>query len=174
MRKNNLFLFAGALALAASSALAQGSSAPAATPSTSAAASSTGTNSTASKPATTNTPATPNQPAPVVMLVPVQISTKALESGCWAQFYDQRDFKGDILTLVGPADIGGFDKGSGRELKRNIDSLVLGDKATLHVYEHQMFKDRTVQFGPNTREAGLVKKLGFGGRIQSMKLECSA
>ena len=174
MRNLRLSLFAGALALAASSVLAQsGSSAPAAAPSgTSGAATSS---STAGRPATTsNTPATPNQPAPVVMLVPVQVSTKALESGCWAQFYDGRDFKGDILTLVGPADIGGFDKGSGRQLKRNIDSVVLGDKATLHVYEHQMFRDRTVQFAPNTREAGLIKKLGFGGRIQSMKLECGA
>jgi hypothetical protein len=36
-----------------------------------------------------------------------------------------------------------------------------------------MFKDRTVSFAPNSREGGLVRKLGFGGRIEAMKLSCS-
>ena len=46
--------------------------------------------------------ASDNQPAPLVLLVPIEISNKALESGCWAQFYDERNFKGDMLTVVGP------------------------------------------------------------------------
>ena len=119
-------------------------------------------------------PAADNQPEPVVMLVPVEISNKALESGCWAQFYDQRNFKGDILTLVGPAEVGSADKGTGRQFKRSIDSLVLGPKATLKVFEHQMFKDKAVDFPANAREAGLIKKLGVGGRIQSLQLECTS
>jgi hypothetical protein len=106
------------------------------------------------------------------MLVPVQVSSPALEAGCWAQFYDERNFKGDMLTLVGPIEVGDFDKSSGRHFKHNVDSLVLGPKASLTVFEHQMFKDKSVKFQPNDREGGLVKKLGFGGRIQSMKLEC--
>lgn len=116
---------------------------------------------------------TDNQPEPVVMLVPVEISNKALESGCWAQFYDQRNFKGEILTLVGPADLISSDKGSGRQFKRNIDSLVLGPKATLKVFEHQMFKDKAIDFAANSREPGLIKKLGIGGRIQSLQLKCT-
>jgi hypothetical protein len=120
-----------------------------------------------------NSPAADNQPEPVVMLVPVEISNKALESGCWAQFYDQRNFKGDILTLVGPAEVGSADKGTGRQFKRSIDSLVLGPKATLKVFEHQMFKDKAVDFPANAREPGLIKKLGVGGRIQSLQLECT-
>ncbi len=114
-----------------------------------------------------------NQPAPIVMLVPIEISNKALEGGCWAQFYDERNFKGDIMTLVGPAEIGSADKGSGRQFKRNIDSLVLGPKATLKVFEHQMFRDKSVDFAPNSKEPGLVKRLGFGGRIESLKLSCA-
>ncbi len=115
-----------------------------------------------------------NQPAPLVLLVPVEISNKALESGCWAQFYDERNFKGDILTVVGPANIGSQDKGSGRQFKKSIDSLVLGPKATLKVYEHQMFKDKSVEFPANSKEGGLIKKLGFGGRIQSLQLQCTS
>ena len=118
-------------------------------------------------------PAGDNQPDPIVMLVPVEISNKALESGCWAQFYDQRDFKGDIVTLVGPAEVSSADKGTGRQLKSTIDSLVLGPKATLKVFEHQMFKDKAVDFAANAREPGLIKKLGLGGRIQSLKLSCT-
>ena len=128
----------------------------------------------AQAPAAMTPPASDNKPAPLVLLVPVEISNKALESGCWAQFYDERNFKGDVLTLVGPANIDSQDKGSGRQFKRNIDSLVLGPKATLKIYEHQMFKDKSVEFPANSKEAGLIKKLGFGGRIQSLQLQCAS
>jgi hypothetical protein len=30
-----------------------------------------------------------------------------------------------------------------------------------------------VRFEPNSREGGLVRKLGFGGRIEALKLSCS-
>lgn len=128
----------------------------------------------AQAPAANPRAASENQPAPVVLLVPVEISNKALENGCWAQFYDERNFKGDILTVVGPANIDSEDKGSGRQFKKSIDSLVLGPKATLKVYEHQMFKDKSVEFAANSKEAGLIKKLGFGGRIQSLQLQCTS
>jgi hypothetical protein len=113
-----------------------------------------------------------NQPEPTILLVPVQVTDPALEAGCWAQFYTKRDFKGDVATLLGPASVESMDKGTARQLKRDIDSLVLGPKAKLTVYEHSMFKDRSVDFTPNSREGGLIKKLGFGGRIQAMKLSC--
>ena len=114
------------------------------------------------------------RPSPVVVQVPVQITSPALESGCWVQFYDERGFKGSMATLVGPVALESEDKLSGRQLKRHIDSLVTGPKATLRVYEHAMFKDRSVVFGPNSREAGLLTRLGFGGEIQSMQLECDS
>ena len=53
-----------------------------------------------------------------MLLVPIEISNKALEGGCWAQFYDERNFKGDMLTVVGPSSIGSLDKGSGRQFKK--------------------------------------------------------
>ena len=119
-------------------------------------------------------PTADNQPAPMVLLVPVEIQNRALENGCWAQFYDERNFKGDVLTLVGPAQLDTVDKGTGRQFKRNIDSLVLGPKAMLKVYEHQLFRDKSVDFPANTRESGLVSKLGAGGRIQSLQLSCTS
>jgi hypothetical protein len=114
------------------------------------------------------------RPQPVVVQVPVQVSTPALESGCWVQFYSDRNFKGDVATLVGPASLESADKMSGKQLKSHIDSLVTGSKATLRVYEHSMFKDRSTTFGPNSREGGLITKLGIGGDIQSMQLDCDS
>ena len=35
-----------------------------------------------------------------------------------------------------------------------------------------MFKDRFDGFAPNSREAGLITKLGIGGDIQSLQLGC--
>jgi hypothetical protein len=115
-----------------------------------------------------------NQPAPMVMLVPIAISDPAMQSGCWAQFYDERNFKGDILTVAGPMQLATTDKAGGRQLHRSIDSLTVGPKATLTVYEHKLFRDKSVTFAPNSREAGLIKKLGFTGRIESLKLDCAS
>ena len=116
--------------------------------------------------------ATPKESELILMLVPVEISSPAMQAGCWAQLYDERSFKGDTFTMAGPIVIASTDKASGRQLRRNIDSLVIGPKATLTVFEHRMFKDRAVSFGPNSKEPGLIKKLGFSGRIESMKLDC--
>ena len=111
-------------------------------------------------------------PQPVVVQVPVEVTDPALQSGCWAQLYTERDFKGQMATLIGPVAIDTADRISGKELKRQVDSIVTGSKATLRVYEHAMFKDRTVAFGPNSRESGLITRLGIGGEIQSLQLEC--
>ncbi|RYF76582.1 MAG: hypothetical protein EOO22_01640 [Comamonadaceae bacterium] len=114
-----------------------------------------------------------NTPQPTVLLVPVQINDPALASGCWAQFFSRRNFEGDVATLVGPAELQTLDDGAGRTLKREIDSVLVGPRARLQVYEHAMFKDRTVDFPANSREGGLIRKLGFGGRIEAMRLSCS-
>ncbi|WP_431108703.1 hypothetical protein [Variovorax paradoxus] len=120
-----------------------------------------------------STAAAQNKPHPTILLVPVRIEDPALASGCWAQFYTGRNFQGDMLTLVGPAEVQSMDRGTARQLKRDIDSVSVGPRATLQVYEHAMFRDRTVNFPANSREGGLTRKLGFGGRIEAMKLSCS-
>lgn len=125
-----------------------------------------------SGPSNLQTVAGDTKPQPVVLQVPVEVTTPGLESGCWAQFYGDRDFKGDVATLTGPASLDSADQMTGKRLKRHIDSLVTGPKATLTVYEHAMFKDRSIAFGPNSREAGLITKLGVGGEIQSLQLVC--
>lgn len=113
-----------------------------------------------------------NRPAPLILMVPIEISAQALQAGCWAQFYEQKEFKGDMLTLVGPTQLDALDKGTAKQLKREIDSIVTGPKTTLKVYEHRLFKDRMVEFAANSRDGNVGKTLGFGGRIESIQLTC--
>ena len=113
------------------------------------------------------------RPQPVIVQVPVQVTAPGLESGCWVQIYPERNFGGEPGTLVGPISLETADQITAKKLKRDIDSLVTGPKTTLRVFEHAMFKDRSIAFGPNSREAGLITKLGFGGRIESLQIECT-
>ena len=124
------------------------------------------------KPSAGKAPAADNEPAPMVMLVPIEISDPAMKNGCWAQLYDERNFQGEMLTIAGPMQLDTTDKAGGRALRRNLDSLTTGPKATLTVFQHKFFKDKSVVFGPNSREGGLIKKLGFTVRIESLRLDC--
>ena len=108
-----------------------------------------------------------------VVILPNVGAAAAVQSGCWATFYDERNFNGSSLTLVGPVELQSLDKGSARQLKREIKSIVMGPRATLIVYEKQFLSARSVGFQPDTREAGLAEKLGFGGRIESMRMTCA-
>lgn len=108
-----------------------------------------------------------------IVLLPTSGAQTAMQSGCWASFYDERSYSGDSLTLVGPTELQTLDKGAARQLKRDIKSIVTGPRATLVLYQRQFLSARSVGFQPGSREPGLVEKLGFGGRIESMKLSCS-
>ncbi|MDQ6685892.1 MAG: hypothetical protein M3Z16_12295 [Pseudomonadota bacterium] len=108
-----------------------------------------------------------------IVVLPTSGAAEQMRTGCWASFYDERNFAGDSLTLVGPADLPTLDRDSARQLKRDIKSVVTGPRATLVLYEKQFLSARFVGFQPGTRESGLVEKLGFGGRIESMRLTCS-
>ena len=107
-----------------------------------------------------------------VVVLPTTGAGAAMQAGCWASFYDERNFNGDSLTLVGPVELQTLDKGSARQLKRDIKSVVTGPRATLVLYQRQFLSARSVGFTPDSREPGLAEKLGFGGRIESMKLTC--
>ena len=107
-----------------------------------------------------------------IVLLPGAGAAAQVQSGCWATFFDERNFNGDSLTLVGPVDLKTLDKGAARQLKRDIKSVATGPRATLVVYEKQFLSARSVGFEPDVREAGMAEKLGFGGRIESLTLRC--
>src|SRR3954449_1950219 len=107
-----------------------------------------------------------------VVVLPTIGAGEQMRNGCWASFYDERNFNGDSLTLIGPVELQTLDKGSAQQLKRDIKSIVTGPRATLTLYEKQFLSARWVGFTPESREPSLTEKLGFGGRIESMRLSC--
>ena len=106
------------------------------------------------------------------VVLPTSGAGEQMRSGCWASFFADRNFNGDSLTLIGPVELQTLDKGSAKQLKRDIKSVVTGPRATLTLYEKQFLSARWVGFTPDSREPSLAEKLGFGGRIESMKLSC--
>jgi hypothetical protein len=108
-----------------------------------------------------------------VIVLPTAGAAEQLRAGCWATFYVERNFNGSSLTLIGPVELSTLDRGSARQLKRDIKSVVTGPRATLIVYEKQLLSARSVGFQPDSREPGLAEKLGFGGRIESMRMTCA-
>jgi hypothetical protein len=107
-----------------------------------------------------------------VIVLPTENAGEAMRAGCWASFYDERNFNGNSLTLIGPVELQTLDKGSAKQLKRDIKSVVTGPRATLILYEKQFLSARSVGFQPDTHEGGLAEKLGFGGRIESLQMTC--
>lgn len=108
-----------------------------------------------------------------VIVLPTTGAAEQMKSGCWASFYGERNFSGDSLTLIGPVELQTLDKGSAQQLRRDLKSVVTGPRATLVLYEKQFLSARWVGFTPDSREPGLTEALGFGGRIESMKLSCA-
>jgi len=113
------------------------------------------------------------EPDTAVVLLPTTGAAEQMRAGCWASFYEERNFIGDSLTLIGPVELKTLDQGSARQLKRDIKSIVTGPRATLVVYEKQTLSARSVGFPPNSREGGLAEKLGYGGRIESLQMTCN-
>ena len=107
-----------------------------------------------------------------VVVLPTAGAAEQMRSGCWASFHGERNFAGDSLTLIGPVELQTLDKGSAQQLKRDLRSVVTGPRATLTLYEKQFLSARWVGFTPGSREPSLTEQLGFGGRIESMKLSC--
>jgi len=123
--------------------------------------------------ACSSTPSAVRDPDVDVVVFPGVGSAEQLQSGCWATFFDERNFNGSSLTMIGPVELKTLDRGSAQQLKRDIKSVITGPRATLTLYEKQFLSARWVGFQPATREAGLMEKLGFGGRVESMQLRCS-
>jgi hypothetical protein len=108
-----------------------------------------------------------------VVVLPTTGAAEQMRAGCWASFFDERNFSGGSLTLIGSVELRTLDKGSAQQLRRDIKSVVTGPRATLVLYEKQFLSARSVGFQPDSREPGLVEKLGFGGRVESMQLRCA-
>jgi hypothetical protein len=113
---------------------------------------------------------------PVVLLVPMVFAANdTLADGCWARLYDEENYRGNLLALTGPMELSNTDphKTTGYEIGRNYDSVAVGPKATLMVYDNVGFADKSATFKGGQRVPDLDPKMGYFEEIQSMKVTCS-
>ena len=64
----------------------------------------------------------------------------AKDRDCWAEFYEDAEYQSDHLKLHGPVELADLRKVNGENWDMRIDSIKVGPKARVTVYEHLNFK----------------------------------
>ena len=112
--------------------------------------------------------------APIIVLVPVQVAAKdSFSNGCWARLYDSTNFQGNQLSLVGPVDMPNMRTAFGTDWSGQFDSIAVGPKARLTVYDNENYGEKAATFKPGQKVADLDEKMGFFENISSVKVACS-
>lgn len=117
--------------------------------------------------------AEPRQAPGVLVLLPAGQNPDTLGNGCWVRFFDDQDFKGDQLTVVGPVDLPDM-KFHHRFSWSAPDSLIAGPKAKVVVYDTEGYKNRNGTVNPSEQVKDLGDKTrGLFEDIESVKITCN-
>ena len=136
--------------------------------------------------------------AMIVILVLFSQSTSvyARNDGCWVDLFDDTQFKGKSIRIKGPIKLANLLKIQGANWDKRIESIVVGPKATLIVFENKNFKltlsemanhpvlmkslgishqdileESELIFHPDSRVHGFGE-FDFYHKIRSLKLSC--
>jgi len=112
--------------------------------------------------------------APLIMLDPTEIRSKpTLARGCWVWMFPDTNYRGnDDIAIAGPADVKSLHTPLGLDWHQKAESLIVGPKAGLTVYEVEGFRGKERTFPPGFKVQQLRKDLGFIQSIDSLKLSC--
>jgi hypothetical protein len=109
-----------------------------------------------------------SEPSNLVLFVPHPHRSVAddtdLGKGCWAMLYGRTGFRGDQLTIIGPITVRHLD---GVMPGGAPDSLVVGPKAQVIVFDQDSFKGQSAQLSPKQRLADLTN--GVPGELRTME-----
>ena len=94
----------------------------------------------------------------IVVLFGQSPSVYARNDGCWVDLYDDTQFKGKHIRLKGPIKLTNLLKVQGANWDKKIESLVVGPKATLTVFENKNFK---LTLSEMANHPVLMKSLGI-------------
>ncbi len=78
--------------------------------------------------------------ATAVILLGTASATYAEDKGCWAEFFDKSQYAGEHFRLEGPAKLVNLHNVQGENWDLRIDSLKVGPKAKVTVFENFNFK----------------------------------
>ena len=112
--------------------------------------------------------------AALVMLDPTELRSRpTLARGCWVWMFPQTNYRGnDNIAVAGPAEIPSLHTPVGLDWHGKAESLIVGPKASLTVYEVQRFRGKQRTFEPGFKVGNLRKDLGFIQSIDALKLSC--
>lgn len=96
----------------------------------------------------------------------------AESTGCWVKLYDGENFTGRSLTLMGAQSLPNLEFGIGYDWEGDIDSVLVGPKARLALYDDEDYTDDRRDLAENARVADLHKTL-FDEGVESMSLTCT-
>ncbi len=132
----------------------------------------------------------------VMLLFGYSWASYAKDQGCWADFYENVQYKGKHIRIKGPAERKDLVNIQGKNWDSRIQSLVVGPKANVTVFEHKNFKliltemanhpDQMKSLGISRQDiledselifkAGSkihnLKDFGFNLKIRSLKIGC--
>ena len=119
---------------------------------------------------------TDNAKAPVYLLVPVDVANNesTMKNGCWAKLYSRENYGGDMLTLVGPTTLPDMDSTGffGLNWDDRVESVELGPKAVMTVYDNENYRDQVGQFKAGQRVADISKRVGLFDEFASLRIDC--
>jgi hypothetical protein len=67
-------------------------------------------------------------------------TTPSFTAGCWADFYESSNYMGPIIRIEGPAQLANLRDVQGGNWESKIDSMVVGPKAKVWLYENPDFR----------------------------------
>lgn len=109
---------------------------------------------------------------PVLMFVPVQVSTELENKGCWVKFFDKKNFQGDSLFLSGPVNLPRLIGPFGYDWENKVRSVKVGPRANLTIYDNREYRDQDKFLDAGANVANLSKEMGFFDNFRSMMLNC--
>lgn len=109
---------------------------------------------------------------PVLMFVPVQVSTDLERKGCWVKFYDKKNYEGDSLMLTGPINLPRLIGPFGYDWENKVRSIKTGPKANLTIYDNRDYRDQNKFIDAGSNIPDMSEKMGFFDDFRSMMLSC--
>lgn len=106
------------------------------------------------------------------VVITVTSVTLAEATGCWAKIYDGHNFRGRFLMLTGDQALPHLEFGIGFDWEGSIDSIEVGPKAKLVVYEDEYYREKKRELKPGEKVADLHRSV-FSEGVESLQLICT-
>ena len=111
-------------------------------------------------------------PVPILMMVPVEVSTDAEKKGCWVKLYDKKNYEGDSLMMTGPISLARMVGPFGFDWENKVRSLQAGPKTNVTIFDNRDFRDQDKFITAGQSVPDMSEKMGFLDDFRSMMVSC--